>query len=437
MNLPTHDKENSEAAAAGTARWSCHPLNLLLRIRTFEAIRYREFRLIWLGHLFVASAMWMDQVARGWLIYQLTDSALQLGLVRGIQAIPFLLLSPVAGSTADRYSRKAQLVASQVTDGLLYTILALLILTGRIRPWHVYATAFATACLQTFYQPSRVALIADAVPSSHLTNAMGLNAVIFNVARIIGPSLAGLLIAAFGTGGSYTFQALFYFLATIWTVQLKPVQTSSGGPHGPSVQGTSFARSIIDGWLFSWRTEAVRAALLIAMFAALFVSPMVTLLPVYARDLLGVGATGQGLLLTLSGAGALCSAILLASFGDRMPRGMVMLVGVILHGLIVMAFSASLWFQLSLVLMGFMGLCAVTSHALVQTVIQAHSPSEYRGRTSAIFHMNQVVLMVGSAFIGALSSFVGARWAVASMGAVGTLTMLAILIALPRVRFIR
>jgi hypothetical protein len=128
-------------------------------------------------------AFWMDQVARGWLIYELTDSALQLGLVRGVQAIPTLLLSPVAGSTADRYSRKTQILVAQVIDGLMLAALALLIVTGQIQAWHVYATAFGMAVVQTFQQPARAAMIADLVPSSHLTNAIGLNSIIFNVAR--------------------------------------------------------------------------------------------------------------------------------------------------------------------------------------------------------------------------------------------------------------
>ncbi len=442
LSLPTHEKEKpeaptSEAVNRGQEQHSWRLLDVLLRFRAFEAIRYHEFRLIWLGQVFATMATWMDQVARGWLIVELTNLAFQLGLVRGIQAIPLLLLSPVAGSTADRYSRKMQLIATQVGDGLLYATLALLIFSDRIQPWHVYATAFGMAFVQTFQQPSRLSLVADAVPSSHLTNAIGLNAVVFNVARIVGPALAGLLIAMFGTGGSYTIQAVFYFLATIWTVRLRPIQRSSNSPAGHLAQGDSFGKSIIEGWKFSWRNEIVRTALFIAALASLFIAPVVTLLPVFARDILDVGANGQGLLLTSMGLGALCSAFLIASLGDKLPRGIIMIVGVGLYGLIVVAFSASPWFELSMVLMGIMGLCAVSSHALVQTVIQAYSPSEFRGRTSAIFQMTRVVLLVGSMLIGALSAIVGARWAVSLMGLTGSLTIVAIYVALPRVRLIR
>ncbi|MFQ5541521.1 MAG: MFS transporter, partial [Candidatus Binatia bacterium] len=281
LSSTIHEKEKPDTSASkavnrGVPLRSWSLLDAFLRLRAFEAIRYREFRLIWLGQIFVSIGTWMDQVARGWLIYELTNSKFQLGLVQGIQAIPLLLLSPVAGSTADRYSRKMQLVATQLGDGLLYATLALLILTDRIQPWHVYATAFAMTSLQSFHHPSRIALIADSVPSSHLTNAIGLNAVAFNVARILGPALAGLLIAMFGTGGSYTIQSVLYFLATVWTLQLRPTQRSSGSLHGQSAQGDSFGKSIIEGWKFSWRNEAVRAALLIAILASLFIAPFVT-----------------------------------------------------------------------------------------------------------------------------------------------------------------
>ena len=377
----------------------------------------------------------MDQVTRGWLIYELTDSALQLGLVRGVQAIPFLLLSPVAGSVADRYSRKMQVVLTQIANGLLFAATALLILTGQIRPWHVYVTAVLMAIVQVFLQPARAALISDAVPASNLTNAIGLNAVIFNAARSTGPALAGVLIAKFGTGGAYSVQAIFFFLATIWTTQLRSAERSGSGSRG--AHGESFGQSIIEGWKFSWRNEVVRTALLIVMFVSLLIVPFTTLLPVFARDILQVGATGQGLLLMAMGVGALCSAVLIASVGDRLPRGMLMLGSVTLYGFIIVMFAASHWFWLSMILMIIVGLCHVHSHALVQTIIQSYSPSEFRGRTMAIFHMSQVVMTAGAMLFGALSTILGAEWAVASMGVFGALIMIGISLALPAARFIR
>jgi len=404
----------------------------LLRLRTFAALRHQEFRLLWAGQASTSMAMWMDQVVRGWLMYELTNSPVQLGLVHGMQALPILLLSPIAGSVADRYPRKQQVVLAQVLAGLMYALLALLILSGHIRPWHVYATTFVMAMVQTFHHPARAAMVADAVPSCHLTNAIGLASIMFNVARSTGPALAGFLIATLGTASCYAVQTAFSLVAVGWTLQLRPAPRAP--TRGP---GTSFGQSIVEGWTFSWRNEAVRTGLLITMCASLFIMPFTTLLPVFARDLLHVGATGQGGLLTAMGLGALCSAVIVSSLGDQLPRGVLMLGGVTVYGLSVVAFAASPSFRLSLGLMTLVGLAHVSSYALVQTVIQTYSPSALRGRTMAIFHMSTVVLTLGSMLAGTLAALVGARWAVVSMGATGALLMLTIGVALPHARRIR
>ncbi len=427
--------DDSVEATADDKLW--YPIELLVRLRAFDALRHREYRLLWYGQVFSSMGTWMDQVTRGWLIYELTDSALQLGLVRGIQAIPFLLLSPIAGSTADRYSRKFQVVGAQFANGFLYAVTAVLIFAALIKPWHVYVTAFLMACVQVFLQPSRAAMISDTVPQKNLTNAIGLNAVVFNMARSTGPALAGLLIALFGTGLSYAVQAVFFLLATVWTMQMSSSHHVSSHSQGPGAHEESFGQSIIEGWKFSWHNEVVRTGILVVIIASLFMIPFSTLLPVFARDLLQVGAQGQGLLLTSMGIGALCSSFLIASIGDRMPRGLLMVGGVAFYGVLVVMFSASPWFPLSMALMALIGLCHVSSHALVQTIIQTYSPREFRGRTMAIFHMTHVVLLLGGMLVGALSALFGAPWAAASMSIVGTLFMVVIYVAAPRAREIR
>jgi sugar phosphate permease len=162
-----------------------------------------------------------------------------------------------------------------------------------------------------------------------------------------------------------------------------------------------------------------------------------TLLPVFARDILGVGATGQGLLLSAMGVGALSSSVLIATIGDRVPRINFMFGGVTLYGIVIAAFAFCPWFNLSLALMAIVGVVHVTSHALAQTVIQTYSPAEFRGRTMALFHMTHVVLLTGGILIGALSSAVGAQWAAASMSVAGAAAVIAIWAALPQARLIR
>ncbi|MBI4293413.1 MAG: MFS transporter [Betaproteobacteria bacterium] len=407
----------------------------LLRLRAFEAFRYREYRLLSYGQISGNMGTWMDEVSRGWLIYELTDSAVQLGLVRGIQVLPFLLLSPLAGGAADRYSRKTLLLMAQILNGIVFAATAFLVFTALIRPWHVYAAALLVAAGQVFQMPARSAMVADTVPPDYLSNAIGLGALVFNVARIIGPAVAGAIIAVSGTGSAFFVQALLLFLATVWTVQLRPMQRRSHGAHKSPKE--SFVQSIIEGWKFTWRSEPVRISILCAMLVSLLIVPFTTLLPVFARDLLGVGANGQGLLLTAMGVGALVSSALIASAGHRLPKGMLMLGASMLYGLLLAVFAGSSWFGLSLAVMVGAGLCHVHSNALVMTVIQSHSPPEFRGRTLAIFSMNQVVITLGSMLIGALSLLLGPRWAVAAMGVTGSLAMIAMYVAMPRARHIR
>ena len=412
-------------------------LGVLSNLPACESLKYRDYRLIWYGQIFSAMGQWMDEVTRGWLMYQLTNSAVQLGLVIGIQAIPFLLLSPFAGSAADRYSRKAQVVWAQSANGLLYAVLSLLILTGWIRPWHLYITAFLMAIVQTFMLPARTAMISDAVPRSCVTNAIGLGSIVWNLARSTGPALSGVLIAAVGTGKTYAVQAAIFFLATYWTVKLSPVLPFAANKDDRPAQRESFGQSILEGWKFSWRSEAVRIGLFTVMTVSLFMIPFRTLLPVFARDILKIGASGQGLLLTVMGIGALCSSVIIASTGDKLPRGKLMLGSVTLYGFILVIFGYSHWFKLSLAMMFITGICNVFSFALVQTVIQSYSPAEFRGRTTAIFGMSQVVTTTGSIIIGTLSALWGARCAVALMGLAGTLTMITVFITMPRARLIR
>jgi len=442
LNLPLSEKRAAEAKKidaphAPLAPGGWRPLGGLLRIRALTSLQHRDFRLLWLGHSLASMAYWMDQVSRGWLIYELTDSALQLGMVRGIQAIPILLLSPVAGSTADRFSRKKQILISQIVDGLMYAVLTFLIFTAAIKPWHVYVSAFIMAIDQTFLQPARAAIIADAVPRNRLTNAIGLNSMIFNTARSTGPALAGILIAKYGTGGAYVTQAMFCALATLWTMQLRSASQSSANAQNEPSSEPSFVRSIIEGWIFSWQNAEVRTGLLVVMLVALLIVPFTTLLPIFARDILAVGAAGQGLLLTGMGVGALGSAVTIASFGDRMPRGIFMLGGAALYGLSVAAFATSPWFRLSMVLMVVIGVANVFCNALVQTVIQTYSPGEFRGRTMAMFQLSNVVMTGGSMLLGVLATLFGTQLAVGLMGASGALMMLVIHLLLPRAWRIR
>ena len=169
---------------------------------TFVSLRLRDYRLLCLGQFSTSMGQWMDQMTRSWLMYQITGSALQLGLATALRGLPLLFFGILAGAVADRSDRKHQLILAQVTNAILNVILATLVLLHRVQPWHVYATGFLAGTVQAFQQPARQTLISDIVGARHLMNALALNSMALNVSRAVGPALAGVLIALIGAHGS-------------------------------------------------------------------------------------------------------------------------------------------------------------------------------------------------------------------------------------------
>ena len=406
-------------------------LSTLKNQRGFRALHYREFRLITGSQLCGNLGTWMDELSRGWLIYQLTDSVVQLGLVRGVQFVPLLFFSPIAGSAADRYSRKALLVFSQAVNAVMFAMLAALIYTHSIEPWHVYVTAVFAGIMQVIQHPARTSLISDTVPVEFLTNAIGLTSLIYNGARLFGPALAGAIIAAASTGGAFAVQAACMTFATVWALMLRPVASKL------KVQREPFMRSIVMGWKYAWHNEPVRAGILCTTAVSLLIFPFAALLPVFARDILAVGASGQGLLLAAMGVGALISAAMITFAGHALVRGKVMLDAALWYSAVMIAFAFTPWYWMSLLIMVVAGYCHVHANALVNTVVQSYSSAEYRGRTMALFNMSQMLSTAGSMLIGVLASAIGPRQAVAAMSFAGGLALIALLIAMPHARKIK
>jgi predicted MFS family arabinose efflux permease len=299
----------------------------------------------------------------------------------------------------------------------------------------VYVTAVVAGTMQAIQQPARASIVTESVPPESLTNAIGFTSLIFNMARLVGPAMAGAIIVVADTGGAFAVQAACMLIATVWVAMLPPM------PHPVDAANRagreSFAQSIIEGWKFSWHNQSVRAGILCTTIVCSLMFPFTTLLPVFARDLLGVGAQGQGFLLAAMGFGALLSAATIALAGHRLARGRVMIDSSIVYGFALVVFAASSWYSLSIVAMVVAGLCHVHANALVHTVVQSHSPPAYRGRTMALFNMSQMLSTAGSILIGLLAVVLGTRGAVAMMGILGALGIAALAWRMPGARRIR
>jgi predicted MFS family arabinose efflux permease len=280
-------------------------------------------------------------------------------------------------------------------------------------------------------------MVPESVDPARLTNAVGLNSIAFNVSRSVGPAVAGGLIALLGAGTSFLVQALLGALTVLWTIQLHLPNRAPASSSGRAASHRSFFASTVEGWRYMALHETIRVALLVAMMAQFFGMSFTTLLPVFARDVLGVGAAGQGFLLTAQGMGALCSAFLVAAMGDSLPRGKLMIAGVTVYGLLEFTFSTSHWFPVSVVLMALIGICHVSANALTQSVIQSNAAPVMRGRVMGAWQQVQVCMVTGGLLAGAATSIWGAPLTVAAMGTACALGAITIFLAIPHVRTIR
>jgi len=436
-----------------------------LRIRTFDSLRFRDYRLLWLGQGGTSMGQWMDQVARSWLIYRLTGSPLQLGTVSAMRAVPLLLFGVVAGVVADRYGRKAQLIISQVTNVIINLILATLVLTGRIQPWHIYVTAFFAGTVQAFQQPARQSLISDLVGKQHLANAVALNSAIFNLTRSVGPAVAGALIALVGVDGSYYAQAVLYAWATVWTIQMQvpgepgllelvrlrryaapeigqtvahPTLLAESDPARKDRRGQqanfSFFGSMREGFQYVLTNHLILSLMCLSLAPVLLGMPYTSLMPIFALDVLKVGSVGQGLLLTSAGVGALIGALGIASLGSFRRKGMLLLAGASMFGLSLVAFSCSTWMPLSMAFLFIAGLSNTSYTAQAQTIIQTLAPDQMRGRVLSIYMLSRGLMPLGSLLAGALASWLGGPSAVMLMGASCTVVALGVAIKTPQIR---
>lgn len=391
-------------------------MSLLQRIPTFESLGLRNFRFLWMGQLASAMGVWMDQLARTWLIYELTHSPLQLGLVSAARGIPLLLFGVVAGVVADRYDRKRQLIIAQTVNSLLNIILATLILTGSVQPWHIYVTGFLAGTVQAFQQPARQVLINDLVGQRQLLNAIALNSGALNLSKSIGPAIAGLLILAFGVHASYYTEAALYAIATLWTLQIRVPQSAGTGTYASNVASRSFLSSTKEGIAYVISHRFILALIILGLAPTVLGMPYISLMPIFAVDVFHGDASTQSLLLAMVGVGAMLGALGMASLGRRGGNGKLLISAAAGFGISLVLFSHSPALPIAMAFTLMAGFLSTSYSSLNQTTIQTLVPSELRGRVLGIYLLDRGLMPLGSVFAGALASFVGGPWAVMAMG---------------------
>jgi MFS family permease len=397
--------------------------------RRFPALRHPSFRLYLAGQVVSLVGTWLQSVAQSWLVYRLTGSPLLLGLAGFLGQGPVFFLAPLGGVWADRTERRRLLIATQSASGILAALLGVLTLTGHITIGTLLAVAAALGVVNAFDIPARQSFVVEMVGKSDLPNAIALNSIGVNSARILGPALAGVLVAAIGEGWCFLLNAVS-FTAVVLALSLVRVETQ----QLPASKGS--ARSdLTAAWRFIAATPPVRALLLLLGIVSAMGMPYTVLMPLFADRILGSGSQGLGLMLGASGVGALSAALLLAV--RTSPRGLGRWVAVAATGFgaTLILFSASRWLALSAVLLVVVGFFMMMQMAASNTLLQVLTPDSLRGRVMAAYSM----MFMGMAPFGALGAGVaagrlGAPLAVALGGGVALLGGLVFAWRLPSLR---
>ena len=377
----------------------------------FKVFRHRNYRLFFSGQLVSLMGTWMQSVAQGWLVYSLTHSPFLLGLTSFCAQVTVFFVAPFGGVIADRVDRRRMLIWTQSLSMAQAVLLAVLALTHTVRVWEIIALAFGLGFINAFDIPSRQAMTLDMVGRGDLRHAIALNSMMFNLARVVGPSLAGVLIAIVGEGICFAFNALS-FGAVLTSLILMRI------PQRPPRVNAHALREIADGYHYSFGEPRIRSALVLVAVSSCFGAAYLSLLPAFARDLLHGDATSYGTLMTSVGIGALIGAYALSRVHERwLTLAPVAASACFGFGLIAFSHSHTLWLSVALILPTAFSLMMLGG--TTNTIIQLTAAEHMRGRVISHYTQSFLGMMPwGSLMLGALASRLGVGTAVTVGGAI-------------------
>jgi MFS family permease len=399
------------------------------RIDTFRALQHRNFRLYLFGQLVSLAGTWMQIVAQGWLVYELSGSEAMLGLVGFASAIPALLVTPWAGVVVDQVRKRDVIVATQTSAMLLAFVLAALTFTGAVEVWHIIIMSMLLGVINAFDGPARQSFVVEMVGSQDLPNAIALNSMTFNAARVVGPAFGGILLATVGSAWCFTLNGLS-FLAVI--VSLLMMQITSA-------RATSDRRSpwqqLKSGLHYVAGQPELKGLLLLSLSFSTFGIAYSTVLPSFVDRILSGGAAGFGMLTAASGIGAVTGAFLVATFGDRGRRGQWLFAAAMSFPVVLALFALNHNFFTSLALAALLGVGFMLQFTLINTLLQTRVDNAMRGRVMSLYTLTFFGFTpFGNLALGALSEAIGMPSAI-SLFAVLTLgTALIIFHRMPELR---
>ena len=396
---------------------------------TFRALRHRNFRLWFFGQLTSLIGTWMQSIAQNWLVYQITGSAASLGLVNFVGAIPLVPLTLYAGAIADRVSKRRIIFFMQAAMMVLAFVLAILCWTGVVRFWHVLVLAFLLGAAQALDTPARQAFVVELVGKEDLSNAIALNSGIFHGARVIGPALAGILVASVGISISFFLNGASFFavLAGLYLMDATLIRKTRA-------EGED-ARDLLAGIRHLAANRVPTAIVILISLSSLLAMPYYVLVPVFAKEVLGRDAGGYGALMSAAGVGAVLGSLYAASAWASRRKGALLTAGSYAFPVLLFAFALSRIYPLSLVLLAAVGFAFVLQNAPANSMIQSLVPDHLRGRVMAIYVCLLLGLMrLGGLLAGLLAQALSAPVALAVVSAAALLGSLAVSSRFPELR---
>jgi len=370
----------------------------------FRALHHRNYRLFFGGQGVSLIGTWMQQIAMSWLVYRMTQSAFLLGVIGFLGQIPAFLLSPFAGVLIDRWNRHRILVGTQSLAMIQAFILAFLTLTGTIAIWHIIILALSLGFVNAFDMPTRQAFVVEMVETGEdLGNAIALNSFLFNGARLLGPSIGGILISLLGEGVCFLLNGISFIAVIAALLAMKMTKREIRSKSSHVLQG------IKEGFTYAFGFPPIRSLLLLLGLVSLAAMPYTVLMPVFAKNILHGGPHTLGFLLGASGVGALVGAIYLASRKSVLGLGRLIVIALNIFGIGLIAFSVSRVLSLSLLLLAFTGFGMMVQMASTNTVLQTIVEEDKRGRVMSLYTMAFMGMVpFGSLLAGTLASKIGA-----------------------------
>ena len=369
------------------------------------AMGYPAYRAYWLGTLASVIGFQMLNFSQFWIIHELTQSPLYLGYVGLANALPAIALNIFGGVVADRLDRKRLIGITQTINGLIILILAGLTFMGIVQAWHVIALAFIAGAINAFDQPARQALYPSLIDRSVMMNAVALNSAIWTGTRIIAPAIAGIIISLSNTATSFLISALGFFIMAFIVLSLNIPQDKTSSSRLPQ------KNDLFEGVHFIWKNNIFLMLICITFFNSFFGMSYIPMMPVFAVDILKVGADGQGILMGLSGVGALMATIIIGRTGNFNQRGLLIILGSLMFGISITIFAISSMryqdYHVALILLFVIGASSSTYMISIMSSLQIMVPDQMRGRVMGFYGMTWSIMPLGGMYAGFLAGYIG------------------------------